>query len=243
METLLLREIEKDGIWPFPKIKRGAGPTIFPRRKLLPASISEVYDTFLDAKNAIDEKKLLGEIIRVRNTNKDIKEEILDPEYYENELDAIFVKESIEEDNDDFQILANVRDISCFEKKEKTVKMFFLSDRERNSYIHKMEEDGYFLESVLLEEEAKKEEFSYSFVYDDLEEARSSLTLLENNYHTLGKIMVLPSGFYEISLKTTVTSKEKLYILDAIVSKQEEKHIYEVLIEKIEKGYDYMIQY
>lgn len=243
MDTLLTKEIEDDKIWPFPKIKRGTGPTIFPRRKLLPSSISEIYDTYLDAKNAFDRQDLLGEIIKVRNTSKDICEEILDPEYYENELDAIFVKETVEEDLEDAQIIANVRNISFTTKKEKSIKMFFLSDRERNAYIRTMEEEGYVFESVLLEEEAKKEIFSYSSIYEDLDSAKDALTLLENNYHTLGKIIVLPNGLYEISLQAIRNSKDKLYILDAIVSKEKEEKLYEVLIQRIEKGYDYVIQY
>lgn len=243
MDTLLLKEIENDKIWPFPRIKRGTGPTIFPRRKLLPASISEVYDTFEDAKIALDKQDLLGEVIKVRNTSKDLCDEILDPEYYENELDAIFVKETIEEDEEDFQILASVRDVSFVERKEKCIKMFFLSERERNAYMKTMEEENYIFESILLEEEPKKEMFSYSATYQDFDSAKEALTLLENNYHTLGKITVLPNGLYEIELETVKISKEKLYILDAIVSKEKEKKLYEVLIQRIEKGYDYVIQY
>jgi len=243
MDATLTKKIENDKIWPFPRIKRGVGPTIFPRRKLLPANSSIVYSSYEEAKKVLDKQEIKGKIIKFRNTSKDLYEEILDDKYYETEEEANLVKEQLEMDEEDFQVIASVQDVCFSEKKMRSVKMFFISERERNVYIKMLEKKGYILESILLEEEPKKEEFTYSCIYEDFNSAKDALNLLENNYQSLGKITVLPSGLYEISLQAVRNSKDKLYILDAIVLKSEEKHCFEVFIERIQKGYDYVIEY
>ncbi len=205
--------------------------------------MDRIYDSSEDAVLALELQGKQGQVLKFRNASKDLKEEILSGEEYDSLEDAMLVKEKTEVDTEEMKITVQIHPREIIRKETKNVRMLFLTEENRISYLEELKKEGYLFSEISFCEEQRVEEFSFDSCYETYEEARNTLSLLEEHYHTLGQIVLVDTHQYQVLLNASKTMDEVMYVLEAVVSSYLKRTIYELEIENIKKGYDYRIRY
>lgn len=237
--------IEKSKIFPFPLPKRKVKPTIFPRTNPLtvPAHAKQTFSSFEEAQEILKKDEKNGKIISKRNKKKDRIEEILSCEEFETREEAERAKQELEVETDFSKVLVKIVNRKMVVENKKRVKVLFLSEWERDNYIYYLKDEGFEIIEMDSKEEPKIEVFSFISIYSNYDDAYKTLELLQKYYKREGKIVFLDDGRYEVFISGIKEGKDKLYVLEVLVSKLNEKEIYELEIKNCIKGYDYEIEY